>query len=272
MRIGWFTTLKSSVLSLILHIVIGALLILSFDSSPKPKNQARKNEDTVKAFAVDKKKIEIELAKIEKIEKDKRKKEKKRLDDLNKKTRNLEKKLKAEEKKLADTKKLKELEQKKLKREKAQIKKLEKEKKELEEKRKLEEKKIKEAKQKKKDAAEKKRREEELADALEKEEAEQAKREQILTNSIVRKIKRKITDNFNTTGLPSGLQCKLLIYLVPGGEIINVNIARSSGDDIFDRRAVTAAQKASPLPVPDDVTTFEKLGFRKIKMNFKPEN
>jgi colicin import membrane protein len=62
------------------------------------------------------------------------------------------------------------------------------------------------------------------------------------------------------------------VRLVPGGEVIDVSIAKSSGDDIFDRRAVNAAQKASPLPIPDDRATFERLGLREINMTFKPTN
>ena len=82
MKLGWFTTLSSGVLSLILHLVLGALLIFSFDFTPKPKAQVRKDVNVVEAVAVDKKQVELELARIKKIEEDKHKKERKRLDDL----------------------------------------------------------------------------------------------------------------------------------------------------------------------------------------------
>lgn len=301
MRIGWFTTLSSGVLSLILHIVIGALLIISFDFTPKPKNQAWKDVNVVKAVAVDKKQVELELARIKKIEEDKFKKEKKRLDDLEKKTKDLEQKRKEEEKKLADTKKKKAAEEKKRKTEQARVAKLQKEKKELEDKRKLEEKRVKEAEQKaeqlkaeeearkkkeeetKKAAEEKKRKDVEAArlkadeevmaaEIAADEKAEQASKDQALIGSIASKIKRSIESNFNKVGLEDGLECILRVRLVPGGEVIDVSIAKSSGDDIFDRRAVNATQKASPLPVPDDVATFERLGLREINMTFKPTN
>ncbi len=293
MRIGWFTTLSSGVLSLILHIVIGALLIISFDFAPKPKNQARKDVNVVEAVAVDKKQVELELARIKKIEEDKFKKEKKRLDDLEKKAKDLEKKRKEEEKKLADTKKKKAAEEKKRKTEQARVAKLQKEKKELEDKRKLEEKKVKEAEQKQKifkaEEEARKKKEEETKKAAEAarlkvdeedmaaeiaadEKAEQASKDQALIGSIASKIKRSIESNFNKVGLADGLECILRVRLVPGGEVIDVSIAKSSGDDIFDRRAVNATQKASPLPVPDDVATFERLGLREINMTFKPTN
>jgi len=244
--------------------------------------------------AVDRKQVELELARIRKIEEDKHKKEKKRLDDLEKKAKNIENKRKAEEKKLAEAKKKKEQEQKKRKEEQARVTKLEKEKIELEKKRQLEEKKIKEAEQKaeklkaeetarkekeakaaklKADEEQKKRLEEELAADLAAEEAaEQASRDEVLISSIANRIKRTIESNFNKVGLPNGLECILHVRLIPGGEVINVSIAQSSGNDIFDRRAVNATQKASPLPVPDDVATFERLDLREINLRFKPTN
>ena len=290
MRLGWFTTLSSSVLSLILHLVVGVLLLFSFEFTPQPKTQIRQDVNVVQAVVIDKKQVDLELERIRKIEEEKHKKEKQRLDELEKKANNLEKKRKEEEKKLAEAKKKKEQEQKKLKEEQVRLKKLEKEKAELKKKRELEEKKIKEAEAKaeklkaedkarqqkiaeEKKVAEKNRREKELADAMNAEEtAEQASKDQELINRISNNIKRSIESNFNKIGLPDSLECELRVRLVPGGDVIDVTIAKSSGHDIFDRRAVNATQKASPLPVPDDVETFERLDLREIKLYFKPTN
>lgn len=290
MRPGWFTTLSSTVLSLVLHLVVGVLLIFSFEFTPKPKTQIRQDVNVVQAVVIDKKQVDLELERIRKIEEEKHKKEKQRLDELEKKANNLEKKRKEEEKKLAEAKKKKEQEQKKLKEEQVRLKKLEKEKAELKKKRELEEKKIKEAEAKaeklkaedkarqqkiaeEKKIAERNRREKELADAMNAEEtAEQASKDQELINRISNNIKRSIESNFNKVGLPDSLECELRVRLVPGGDVIDVTIAKSSGHDIFDRRAVNATQKASPLPVPDDVETFERLDLREIKLYFKPTN
>ena len=301
MRLGWFTTLSSSVLSLILHLVVGVLLILSFEFTPQPKTQIRQDVNIVQAVAVDKKQVELELERIRKIEEEKHKKEKQHLEELEKKATSLEKKRKAEEKKLVEAKKKKEQEQKKRKEEQVHLKKLEKEKAELKKKRELEEKKIKEAEAKterlraeekarqkkeaeeKKAAEEKKRQEkeavetkrikEELASELAAEEtAEQASKDQKLIDRIKGNIKRKIENEFIKTSLPDGLECVLRVRLVPGGEVIDVSIVKSSGYDIFDRRAVNATQKASPLPVPDDVATFERLDLRDNNITFKPTN
>ncbi len=290
MRLGWFTTLSSSVLSLILHLVVGVLLLFSFEFTPQPKTQIRQDVNVVQAVVIDKKQVDLELERIRKIEEEKHKKEKQRLEELEKKANNLEKKRKEEEKKLAEAKKKKEQEQKKLKEEQVRLKKLEKEKAELKKKRELEEKKIKEAEAKaeklkaedkarqqkiaeEKKIAERNRREKELADAMNAEEtAEQASKDQELINRISNNIKRSIESNFNKVGLPDNLECELRVRLVPGGDVIDVTIAKSSGHDIFDRRAVNATQKASPLPVPDDVETFERLDLREIKLYFKPTN
>ena len=290
MRLGWFTTLSSSVLSLILHLVVGVLLLFSFEFTPQPKTQIRQDVNVVQAVVIDKKQVDLELERIRKIEEEKHKKEKQRLDELEKKANNLEERRKEEEKKLAEAKKKKEQEQKKLKEEQVRLKKLEKEKAELKKKRELEEKKIKEAEAKaeklkaedkarqqkiaeEKKVAEKNRREKELADAMNAEEtAEQASKDQELINRISNNIKRSIESKFNKVGLPDDLECELRVRLVPGGDVIDVTIAKSSGHDIFDRRAVNATQKASPLPVPDDVETFERLDLREIKLYFKPTN
>ena len=77
MRPGWFTTLSSTVLSLVLHLVAGVLLIFSFEFTPQPKTQIRKDVNVVQAVAVDRKQVELELARIKKIEEDKHKIEKK---------------------------------------------------------------------------------------------------------------------------------------------------------------------------------------------------
>ena len=294
MKLGWLTTLSSITLSLILHVVLGALLIFSFDFTARPKIQPKNNINTVKAVTVDKKQVELELARIKKVEDEKLQKEKNRLDDLEKKAKQLKKDRQTEQKKLTETKKKKEQEQKKLAT-------LEKEKTELKKQREIEEKKIKKAEDKAEklkaeeearkkreiedkkaaeekqrretEAAEKKKLEEELAAQLAAEEsAEQAQKDQTLSNDIKRNIERSIESNFNKVGLPQDLVCVLRVRLIPGGEVVDVSIAESSGNEIFDRRAVNATQKASPLPVPDDVTTFERLGLRENTITFKPKN
>lgn len=66
------------------------------------------------------------------------------------------------------------------------------------------------------------------------------------------------------------LSCQLLIRLAPGGVVLEVSIMKSSGDVLLDRSARAAVLKASPLPVPDDIYSFES--FRQFVLKVKPEN
>jgi colicin import membrane protein len=66
------------------------------------------------------------------------------------------------------------------------------------------------------------------------------------------------------------LSCEMLIRLAPGGVVLDVQILKSSGDLLLDRSARAAVFKASPLPVPDDIISFEP--FRQFVLKVKPEN
>jgi colicin import membrane protein len=300
MDVNWMF-LRSFFLSLLLHGLLIALLVFSVDTSVKKVAKPVPQVNIVKAVSVDQKQVEKELKRLRDIEKDKQSKERKKQQDLERKLKELENKAakveknrKAEEKKLAELKKKKiqekkqrETEQKKvaeLKKEQAEI---EKKRKQEEEKKKtaeLERKKQKELKKKqeqerlRKEEEELKRKQEEallqeeLAEEQRQQEAAQLSRDQQLLQNIVVNIKRSIVSNFNKSGLSGGLECVLSVRLVPGGEVISVTISKSSGDDVFDRRALVAVQKASPLPIPEDVATFERLRLRQFAFRFKPEN
>lgn len=74
--------------------------------------------------------------------------------------------------------------------------------------------------------------------------------------------------------VPSGIDKKrvaeLLIRVAPGGVVLDVQLTKSSGDDALDRSARAAVLKSSPLPVPTDPDTFEP--FRQFLLKVKPEN
>lgn len=63
----------------------------------------------------------------------------------------------------------------------------------------------------------------------------------------------------------------LRIYLVPTGEVTEVVLLQSSGNDALDRSAEQAVWKVGHFPVPDDAVLFEKQ-FRQIVLKLKPEN
>jgi len=293
MQTGWFTTFRSSLLSILLHTVVIFLLIASFSYSPAPTPvSAKKKINIVQATQIDQKQIEEELNRLKKEDKDKKEAEQKRIEELEKKAEDAKKKAERaekkrveEEKKLIAAKKKKELELQKRELEQKKIEKIKKETEELERKKQIEEKKI-EADRKKKEqeklktegekkkkevAAKKKEEEKKLQAALAAEEAgAQEQADASLIENIAAEIKAKVSSYFNKVGLPENLKSKLRVKLLPNGEVIDVSVAVSSGHDIFDRRAVNAVQKASPLPVPDDLETFERLDLRDITFTFTP--
>ncbi|MDQ5884357.1 MAG: Cell envelope integrity protein TolA [Pseudomonadota bacterium] len=66
------------------------------------------------------------------------------------------------------------------------------------------------------------------------------------------------------------LSSQFVIRLAPTGAVLDVHLSHSSGDAILDRSAQAAIYKASPLPVPHDVTTFNM--FREITLTVRPSN
>jgi colicin import membrane protein len=69
----------------------------------------------------------------------------------------------------------------------------------------------------------------------------------------------------------NGMQTKLLVELVPTGDIVNVTITSSSGNEAFDRSAEQAVRKVGKFDVPKDSALFEKY-FRRFPVLFKPED
>ena len=63
----------------------------------------------------------------------------------------------------------------------------------------------------------------------------------------------------------------LRVYLVPTGEVTEVLLLESSGNEALDRAAEQAVWKVRNFPVPEDAVLFEKQ-FRQIVLKLKPEN
>lgn len=67
-----------------------------------------------------------------------------------------------------------------------------------------------------------------------------------------------------------GLSSEFSIRLAPDGDVLAVNLTRSSGNAVLDRSAQAAIYKASPLPVPPDPESFSL--FREIHLTVRPES
>lgn len=84
-------------------------------------------------------------------------------------------------------------------------------------------------------------------------------------------IRQKVERNWlRPAQSPSGLSCVVRLRIAPGGEVLSAVIVRGSGDAAFDRSVEAAVLRASPLPVPSDLSVFEH--FRDLELKFKPED
>jgi colicin import membrane protein len=83
-------------------------------------------------------------------------------------------------------------------------------------------------------------------------------------------IRQKVERNWvRPAASRKGLQCTVRVRLIPGGEVLEAKVVRSSGDAVFDRSVESAVHKSSPLPLPEDAELFEH--FRDIEFIFRPE-
>ncbi len=66
----------------------------------------------------------------------------------------------------------------------------------------------------------------------------------------------------------AGLNCLVLIKVLPNGEISDVKVIQGSGDLGFDRSAEIAVRKSSPLPTPKN--ELVRAEFKNFEFVFKP--
>lgn len=67
------------------------------------------------------------------------------------------------------------------------------------------------------------------------------------------------------------MEAKLLVELVPTGDVVGVTVLESSGDAAFDRSAEAAVRKARRFEVPKESDMFERY-FRRFTLLFRPED
>nr|VFJ61708.1 MAG: colicin import membrane protein [Candidatus Kentron sp. FW] len=267
--------------AIVVHIVFVAILLVSLDwsSKPVPVEPKRQEVESIQAVVVDEVKVQAELAKIEEQERRAHRAEEARLRKLEQKARAAERRRKEEERKLVAAKKKFKEEQERQRKKHA---KEEKARKEAARKRKEEQERQRKAKEKKEaaeKAARKKKEEErkrkEAKQALERklaaEKAERQRQQRLRDRyrmQYVADIKSAVERKWIRVGNTRGLRCKLKVVQIPTGEVVDVSIIASSGNTAFDRSAVAAVFKASPLPRPKDASVFDRV----IILPFSPEN
>ncbi|ANN95599.1 TPA: cell envelope integrity protein TolA [Legionella pneumophila] len=218
---------------------------------------ARLKEEANKIAIARKKQVEEEKKRLKELAEQKAL-EAKRIEELKKQNEKLAKQRELEAKKLAELNKKKQEEKEKAEKLKAEQAKAEKLK------------------------AEQARAEQEKAEMERKRQAEAAAAQQAAQNAErqariageVDKYKALIVNAIGRNwilpeNVDSSLSSQFRIRLAPDGTVLEVSLIRSSGDPLLDRSAQTAIYKASPLPVPQDVETFNL--FRDISLTVRPE-
>ncbi|QQD21816.1 cell envelope integrity protein TolA [Oceanospirillaceae bacterium ASx5O] len=100
----------------------------------------------------------------------------------------------------------------------------------------------------------------------------QAERAAVLEADFIEQIRAKVSSLWRyPPSVRPDQEVSVRIQLVPTGEVIQVQVVRSSGHAALDRSVEQAVMRASPLPVPDDIRLFEQK-FRNLTINFRPEN
>lgn len=83
---------------------------------------------------------------------------------------------------------------------------------------------------------------------------------------IAAKIRRNIV---NPPGVVNTIRAKFTVTLLPSGEVLNVALAKSSGNEAYDSAVERAILKAQPLPLPPaEQNLFAR--FRDLRLQFSP--
>ena len=93
-----------------------------------------------------------------------------------------------------------------------------------------------------------------------------------VASSFQAKIYNQVRNNWSRPpSARNGMQTKLLVELIPTGEVMSVSIIESSGVLAFDRSAEQAIKRLGKFEVPDNNQLFEEY-FRSFYLLFKPED
>lgn len=90
--------------------------------------------------------------------------------------------------------------------------------------------------------------------------------------AYIGQIQRDVIQNWSRPpSARNGMQAILKVFLVPTGEVVEVQIAESSGNAAFDRSAMVAVEKVHRFSVPSESAMFER-SFREFTLLFRPED
>jgi colicin import membrane protein len=90
--------------------------------------------------------------------------------------------------------------------------------------------------------------------------------------AYVAQIQADIVQNWSRPpSARNGMQALLKVFLVPTGEVVDVTLIESSGNEAFDRSVLLAVRKTERFLVPDDARQFERT-FREFEVLFRPDD
>jgi len=300
---------KSFLFSCVVHLALIILLLTSIQTSVKKASLPKASGEIVQATVVDEKRVQTEAKRLETQENQKKLEEQKQAEmvahkeqqaaqdrakeqaKLLKLKQELEKTKEDEQNRLAEIRLAKEKEKKELESLKEAKAKEEKRLAALDEKRQEEQERAtqmrlereKEERKKKEKAAlanKQKLEEEKKQAALQAQEDARLAQENAQRNQWVQgefnKYESMVKDKvkgcwLRPMGLPSGLKCKLEINAMPDGDVVNVKVIQSSGNEAFDQSAIAAVRKAVPLPFPKGEPDVMDL-FRHFTFEFIPDD
>lgn len=223
--------------AVLVHLFFLALFGLGFQF--KSDNRASTSiPQPVKVTTIDERLVKKELMKLEQADQQ----EERRKNELVKKR-------KAEEKKLHELRQQRVTEQKIEKKRLALLKEKKlKEKKEQAKQRKQEQlQRETEFKQKMQAEQERLQKEQEIAAQREAE----LKKKQTVIDQYMNLIEAKVFQNWiKPPGNLKGKVSELRVRLIPSGDVISIELSKSSGDPVYDKSVQAAVKKASPLPLP----------------------
>ena len=86
--------------------------------------------------------------------------------------------------------------------------------------------------------------------------------------SYRQRIFNTIKSNWANAVRHAGLVAAVRFEIAPQGEVLNLELVRSSGDKTYDQSVVRAVQRSSPLPPPPERYRDE---FREVVIDFHSE-
>lgn len=249
--------LTVSVVGHVLLVLLFGFNLISMPFKSLPPVQLAIEATVIDMGAVRRKQNEEKQRQLE-LERQKQVAEAERLKKVEAQKREQERQKEIERKRIAEQKRKKDAERKRV----------------AEQKRKQEEARIAEQKRKKEEAARlaEQQRQQEIQRQFQSEIAAEEERLAAISSGKLQQYIAAIGAHVNRNWVrpasaKPGIECVVHVRQIPGGEIINVRVGSCNGDQAVVRSIEAAVRKASPLPLPSDLSLFE----RNLRFTFRPE-